>query len=154
MVDLDDRRLAMAKRFGATATLYKADGKAVERITKMTDGRGVGTVVEAVGVAAIFELCESIVAPGGTIATIGVQGTKVALHPARLWERNMTITTRLLATVGTPMLRGKLRSRRLGPEPLITCRFALGRVLDASETFRHAANTRALKVVIGTSRWL
>jgi len=148
MIDLDDSRLDMARRFGATATLNSADGKAAETVMKMTGGRGVDTAIEAVGIPATFELCEQIVAPGGTIANIGVHGTKVALHLERLWDRNITITTRLVDTVSTPMLLNLLRSRKLDPKLLITHRFKLDRILDAYETFAHAANTRALKVII------
>ena len=68
---------------------------------KMTGGRGVDTAIEAVGIPATFELCEEIVAPGGTIANIGVHGTKVDLHLESLWDRNITITTRLVDTVST-----------------------------------------------------
>ncbi len=148
VVDLDDNRLEMAKRFGATATVNSADGKAVEAIMKMTGERGVDTAIEAVGIPATFELCEKIVGPGGTIANIGVHGTKVALHLERLWDRNITITTRLVDTVSTPMLLNILRSHKIDPKLLITHRFKLDRILDAYETFGHAANTRALKVLI------
>jgi alcohol dehydrogenase len=41
---------------------------------KMTNGRGVDTAIEAVGVPASFITCEDIVAPGGTIANVGVHG--------------------------------------------------------------------------------
>jgi len=115
---------------------------------KRTGGRGVDTAIEAVGIPATFELCESIVAPGGTIANIGVHGTKVELHLERLWDRNVTITTRLVDTVSTPMLLKTLRSGRIDPKRLITHRFALDHILDAYETFAHAASTRALKVII------
>src|ERR1700726_4413094 len=98
MIDLDDNRLDVAKRFGATAIINNADGKAVESIMQMTGARGVDTAIEAVGIPATFELCEKIVASGGTIANIGVHGQKVALHLERLWDRNITITTRLVAT--------------------------------------------------------
>src|SRR5580658_7940091 len=50
VVDLDDNRLEVATRFGATAVINSADGKAVERIMKLTDGRGVDTAIEAVGI--------------------------------------------------------------------------------------------------------
>jgi alcohol dehydrogenase len=148
MIDLDDNRLDVAKRFGATAAVNSTDGKAVATIMKMTGERGVDTAIEAVGIPATFELCEGIVAPGGIIANIGVHGTKVALHLERLWDRNITITTRLVDTVSTPMLLNILRSHKIDPKLLITHRFKLDRVLDAYETFAHAANTRALKVII------
>jgi alcohol dehydrogenase len=148
MIDLDDNRLEMAKRFGATAVVNSTDGKALEAILKMTKNRGVDTAIEAVGIPATFELCEGIVAPGGTIANIGVHGTKVDLHLEHLWDRNITITTRLVDTVSTPMLLNSVRSQKIDPKLLITHRFKFERILDAYETFANAAKTRALKVII------
>jgi alcohol dehydrogenase len=150
MVDLDDNRLDVAKRFGATAAINSSDGKAFERIMKLTGERGVDTAIEAVGIPTTFELCETIVAPGGIIANIGVHGMKVALHLERLWDRNVTITTRLVDTVSTPMLLNILQSHKIDPKLLITHRFRFDRILDAYETFGHAANTKALKVIIAT----
>jgi alcohol dehydrogenase len=148
MIDLDDNRLAVAKRFGATSTISASDGKAAEAVLKMTGGRGVDTAIEAVGVPASFITCENIVAPGGTIANVGVHGVKVDLHLERLWSQNISITTRLVDTVTTPMLLKTVQAHRIEPTKLITHRFKLGQILDAYETFGHAATTRALKVII------
>jgi alcohol dehydrogenase len=105
MIDLDDNRLEVAKRFGATAVVNSSDGKAVETVLKMTGGCGVDTAIEAVGIPATFELCEKIVAPGATIANIGVHGTKVALHLERLWQMRILPEAHVLA----------LHYRRLDP---------------------------------------
>ena len=148
MIDLDDNRLEMARRFGATAVINSTDGKAVATVMKMTGRRGVDTAIEAVGIPATFELCEKIIGAGGIIANIGVHGTKVDLHLENLWDRNITITTRLVDTVSTPMLLNSLRSHKIDPKLLITHRFKLNRILDAYETFAHAADTHALKVLI------
>ena len=148
MIDLDDNRLEVAKRFGATAMINSGDGKAVETVMAMTGKRGVDTAIEAVGVAATFGLCQQLIAPGGTIANIGVHGTKVDLHLELLWDRNITITTRLVDTVSTPMLLDVLRSHRIDPKLLITHRFKLERIMEAYETFSHASKTKALKVII------
>jgi alcohol dehydrogenase len=148
MIDLDDNRLEMAKRFGATSVINSSDGKAQGTIMKMTGGYGVDTAIEAVGIPATFELCEEIVTPGGIIANVGVHGIQVALHLERLWDRNITITTRLVDTVSTQRLLDILQSGRIDPKRLITHRFKLDQILDAYETFGHAADTRALKVII------
>jgi alcohol dehydrogenase len=150
MIDLDDNRLEIAKRFGATASINSSDGRAVETVMKLTNARGVDTAIEAVGVPVTFELCEKLVAAGGTIANIGVHGTKVALHMESLWDRNITITTRLVDTVSTPMLLKTVQSGKLDPKRLITHHFKLDAILDAYETFANAANSRALKVIIET----
>jgi len=148
MVDMDDNRLQKSSRFGATSVINNKDGKAVEKIMKMTNGRGVDTAIEAVGVPASFITCEDIVAPGGIIANIGVHGVKADLHLERLWDRNIGITTRLVDTVTTPMLLKTVQSRRIDPTQLITHRFKLDKILDAYETFGAAAKTNALKVLI------
>jgi alcohol dehydrogenase len=150
MIDLDDGRLEVAKRFGATHTINSSNGKAVETVMKLTDGLGVDTAIEAVGMPATFELCQQIVAAGGVLANIGVHGVKVDLHLEKLWDRNISITTRLVDTVSTPMLLKTLCSHRLDPKPLITHRFKLAQILDAYDTFGHAAKTHALKVIIET----
>src|ERR1700691_2017160 len=148
MIDLDDNRLEVAKRFGATTGINSTDGKAVETVMKITGKRGVDTAIEAVGIPATFEMCEQIVAPGGTIANIGVHGTQVALHLECLWDRNISITTRLVDTATIPMLFKTVASRKIDPKRLITHRFKLDNILDAYDAFGNAAKTKALKVII------
>ena len=148
MVDLDDNRLAVGKKFGATATVNSADGTAAQQVMMLTGGRGVDTAIEAVGIPATFELCQDIVAPGGTIANVGVHGVKADLHLERLWSHNITITTRLVDTVSTPMLLKTLQSGRIDATQLITHRFTLTQILQAYDTFSQAADTKALKVII------
>jgi alcohol dehydrogenase len=148
VIDFDDNRLETAARFGATATINNRDGAAVEKVLALTDGRGVDTAIEAVGVPASFVTCEDLIAPGGVIANIGVHGVKVDLHLEKLWDRNIAITTRLVDTVTTPMLLKTVQSRKIDPAQLITHRFKLENILDAYETFAQAAHTNALKVII------
>jgi alcohol dehydrogenase len=148
MIDLDDNRLSVSQRFGATAIVNSSGGKAAEQVLQLTGGRGVDTAIEAVGIPASFDLCQDIVAPGGTIANVGVHGVKVDLHLERLWSHNVTITTRLVDTVTIPMLLKTVQSRRIDAGQLITHRFKLEQILQAYETFGSAAETKALKVII------
>ena len=148
MIDLDDNRLAVGKRFGATATVNSAAGDAAAQVMKLTGGRGVDAAIEAVGIPATFTLCEDIVAAGGTIANVGVHGVKVDLHLERLWSHNVTITTRLVDTVSIPMLLKTVQSKRIDAKQLITHRFRLDQIVEAYDTFSRAADTKALKVII------
>ena len=148
MIDLDDNRLAVGKRFGATASVNSSDGTAAEQVMKLTGGRGVDTAIEAVGIPATFKLCQDIVAPGGTIANVGVHGTKVDLHLERLWSHNVTITTGLVDTFSVPLLLKTVQSKRIDAGKLITHRFKLADMLNAYAVFGNAAETKALKVII------
>jgi alcohol dehydrogenase len=104
--------------------------------------------IEAVGLPATFELCQVIIATGGHIANVGVHGESVPLHLETLWSQNITITTRLVDAVTTPLLLKTVMSGRLQPKQLITHRFPLTDVISAYDTFGNAARERALKVIL------
>jgi alcohol dehydrogenase len=148
MVDLDENRLKVARSFGATREVDSRDGKAVPKIMDLTGGEGVDVAIEAVGIPATFDICQAILAPGGRLANVGVHGKPVELHLEKLWIHNITLTTRLVDTVTTPMLLKVVRSGRLEPRKLVTHRFRLGEVMKAYDTFGNAARERALKVIL------
>src|SRR6185503_13298274 len=148
VIDLDDKRLAVAKQFGAKQVINSADGKAAQCIMELTDQAGVDVAIEAVGVPATFGICQEIVAAGGRIANVGVHGKPVDLHLEKLWDRNIAITTRLVDTVTTSMLLKIVRAGTLEPKKLVTHRFAMSDIIKAYETFGNAAKEGALKVVL------
>lgn len=148
MIDPDDNRLSVAKKFGATQTINNQKSDAVAKLKELTGNKGADTVIEAVGIPETFELCQSLVAPGGTIANIGVHGKPATLHLESLWAHNITITTRLVDTVTTPMLLKTVQSKKLNSKQLITHHFKLSEIIQAYDTFGHAARERALKVIL------
>jgi alcohol dehydrogenase len=148
VVDLDDNRLAIATKFGATNVVNSSDGNAVEGILKMTGGEGVDVAIEAVGTPATFDICQGIVGAGGRLANVGVHGKPVALQLQKLWDRNIALTTRLVDTVTLPMLLKVVMSGKVQPARLITHRFDLSDILKAYATFGNAAREHALKVVL------
>ncbi|HZZ83745.1 MAG TPA: zinc-dependent alcohol dehydrogenase family protein [Anaeromyxobacteraceae bacterium] len=148
MVDLDPNRLEVAKKLGATQVVSSADGKAAEKVLALTGGKGVDAAIEAVGLPATFDLCQAMVAAGGRIANVGVHGKPVSLQLERLWSHNITLTTRLVDTVTTPMLLKTVVAGKLAPLQLVTHRFKLSEVEKAYDTFAHAARERALKVLL------
>ncbi|TAN14937.1 MAG: alcohol dehydrogenase [Chitinophagaceae bacterium] len=148
MIDMDDNRLKVSRTFGASQFVNPQKEDAVRKIFELTGNKGVDVAIEAVGVPSTFELCQSIVAPGGHIANIGVHGKKADLHLERLWSHNITITTRLVDTVTTPMLFKSVQSNKLAPEKLITHHFRLDDILHAYDVFGNAAKEQALKVIL------
>ena len=145
MVDTDANRFDVAKTFGATKLV---NVHAVDEIMKLTLGKGVDVAIEAVGTPVTFNICQSIVAAGGHIANIGVHGKSVELHLEKLWERNVTIRTRLVDTATTPMLLKLVTSGKLQPLKLITHHFELNEIMKAYDTFGNAAKEKALKIIL------
>lgn len=147
MIDMDENRLKMAKKFGATDTINSAKEDVQKRILSETKD-GVDVAIEAVGVPATFDICQKIVRPGGSIANIGVHGKPVELQIQDLWIQNITITMGLVNTNTTPMLLKTVSSGKLEPSKLITHHFKLSEILKAYEVFGNAAKEKAMKVII------
>jgi len=148
MVDPDDNRLRTARDFGATHTLNNANANPVDVIMTLTCGQGVDVAIEAVGIPATLLLCQELIGAGGRIANIGVHGKPVELHMEKLWDRNMTLTTRLVDTTTTPMLLKMVESGKLHAKLLVTHTFALSDVMKAYDIFGNATSERALKVIL------
>jgi alcohol dehydrogenase len=148
MVDIDDNRLAVAKKFGASKLINNNDSKAAEKIMELTGKRGVDVAIEAIGSGISFDICQAVVAVGGHIANIGVHGKPVQLNIDKLWSQNITLTTRLVDTVTTPLLLKSVMAGKVEPKQLITHHFPLVDMMKAYATFGNAQEEKTLKVII------
>ena len=148
MIDIDENRLELAKKFGATDTINSGKLNAPKEIKgKMTED-GVDVAIEAVGMPATFDICQRIVRPGGHIANIGVHGKPVNFEIDRLWADNITLTAGIVNMVSVPMLSSCCQSKKLDPSQLITHHFSLDEGVKAYEVFRNAAKENAMKIII------
>ncbi|RYX83864.1 alcohol dehydrogenase [bacterium] len=148
MVDVDENRLQVALKLGATHAVNSSSVQAVERVMELTQNLGVDVAIEAVGIPGTFDICQKIVAAGGHIANVGVHGKPVQLNIETLWSHNITLTTGLVDTVTTPMLLKTVLAGKVEPKQLITHHFHLDDIMMAYETFGNAMKECALKVII------
>jgi alcohol dehydrogenase len=150
-VDLAPARLEAARRLGADAVADVREEPG-QLVADLTDGLGADVVMEAVGVPESFELCTRMVRPGGHVANIGVHGKPVTLHLEDLWIKNVTITTGLVDTFSTPTLLRMAAAGRLPTRQLVTHTFPLDHMEEAYGVFSQAAETGALKIVLGVEQ--
>jgi alcohol dehydrogenase len=148
MIDRDPSRLKVAKKLGADHTVNSAETDPLEFVMKLTDNVGCDTVMEAVGVPETLEMAQDLVAPGGTVANVGVHGKSCVLKVEKLWAQNISLTTRLVDTVTTPMLLKLFASGGIQPGQLITHEFSFTDMAQAYTTFKAAAQHDALKMLI------
>lgn len=147
-IDLDDNRLQIARSFGATDSVNSGDADWHDKVMAMTDGLGVDVAIEAVGLPQTFDMCTTLIRPGGTVANVGVHGKSVELKLQDLWINDITITTGLVSATTTPMLLKLVGQGKLLPEKFVTHRFQLDQMMEAYDTFTRAAETKAMKVAI------
>jgi alcohol dehydrogenase len=148
VVDKAESRLLAAKIFGADTTVLAGTDDPLAVVQAITGGLGADVVMEAVGTPQTFELCTTLVRPGGRVANIGVHGKPATLHLEDLWIRNVTITTGLVDTSSTPKLLDMLVAGQLDLGHMVTHRFGLAEFAEAYDVFADAARTGALKVVL------
>lgn len=78
-VDVDDRKLEGARRFGATHTVNSRERDAVESIRELTGGNGADVVVEAVGRPETYEQAFYARDLAGTVVLVGVPTPEVTI---------------------------------------------------------------------------
>ena len=91
-IDLNERKLAVAREFGATATVNAASPDAVEQVREITGG-GAGYAFEMAGSARALELAYRATARGGTTVTAGLPHPeqKVSLQHVSLVAEERTL---------------------------------------------------------------
>ena len=77
-IDLDDQKLAIARKAGATEVINSKTENLHERLQELTGGRGPSVVIEAVGAAETFLAAVSEVSFAGRIVYIGYAKAPVA----------------------------------------------------------------------------
>jgi threonine dehydrogenase-like Zn-dependent dehydrogenase len=84
-------RIALAREFGATDVVGERGEEAVERVRELTDGFGVHSVLECVGLEQSTLTAISIARPGGAVGRVGLpqDETMPASQPA--FYNNLTV---------------------------------------------------------------
>lgn len=148
LIDKDEYRLAVAQKMGATHLINPDKEDVVNKVMAITNQRGVDCAIEAVGLEQCWDICQNIVKEGGNLANVGVHGSAVKFSVDKLWSRNLTIRTGLVNAKTTEVLMKACCAGKIAADKLITNHFSFNDIEKAYETFRNAADTRAMKVII------
>jgi hypothetical protein len=139
-------RIALAKDFGATDVVSERGEEAVERVRELTDGFGVHSVLECVGLEQSMQTAIGIARPGGAVGRVGVpqDETMPASQPA--FYDNITVSG------GPAPVRAYIEE--LLPD-VLDGRIEPGRVLDRAvpleevpEGYRAMDEREAIKVMV------
>lgn len=150
MVDLDQGRLDMAKKLGASHTIDSSKSDPVAEVLKLAP-EGVDVAIEAAGVPATWDVCQKIVMPGGHIAVVGVHAKSVDFAVDKLWIRNVKVSTGLVNATTTPVLMKMLAAGAIDVSPMLTHHFPLGDMLKAYHAFANTAGEQSMKIIVECS---
>jgi threonine dehydrogenase-like Zn-dependent dehydrogenase len=90
-VDVDNNKLALAKRLGATYTINSISEDVHESLQAMTDGFGPDVVIEAVGAPVTYQMAVNEVAFTGRVVCIGYAKTEIAFETKYFVQKELDI---------------------------------------------------------------
>ncbi len=90
-IDIDDRKLEIAKEVGAAHVINSRSDDVVRTVARLTDGRGVPVAIEAVGLAETFVACVDVVAPVGRVVYIGYVNTPVTYDTKLILTKELDV---------------------------------------------------------------
>ena len=79
-IDIDDRKLELARQFGATHTINARSADPVEGVRALTGGYGVNVAIEAVGNPVTFEQAFYSRDHAGTVVLVGVPNPEMKIE--------------------------------------------------------------------------
>ena len=137
-VDVDEGRLAMARRMGADVVLDARSADTVAEVKRLTGG-GADVAIEALGVQQTFESALRCLRPAGTLSSLGVYSGKLEVpydaFAAGIGDHRIVTT---LCPGGKERMRrlmAVVEHGRVDLTPLLTHRVPLDRIVDGYRLF-------------------
>ena len=144
-IDTVADRLAMAETFGARPVhLTEQDPRG--EVKKLTEGRGVDLVVEAVGHPEALDMALRLARKAGTVSVTGVYAERAEVHMGLIWIKALTLTSGHANVIKhLDRVLELLSDGKLDPAPLVTHHMKLD---EAPDAYRIYDNKEALKIVL------
>ena len=150
-VDLNDRKLAIAREFGATHTVNSSTEDPVEAIRSLTGGNGVDVAIEAVGLPVTYEQAFYSRDLAGTVVLVGVPNPemKIELPMIEVFGRGGTLKSSwygdCLPSRDFPMLIDLYLQGRLDLDRFVSETISLD---DVEEAFHAMERGEVLRSVV------
>jgi S-(hydroxymethyl)mycothiol dehydrogenase len=151
-VDIDDRKLELAKQFGATHTVNSRNTDPVEAIREATDGFGADVVIEAVGRPDTYEQAFFARDLAGTVVLVGVPSPdmRIDLPLVEFFGRGGALKSSwygdCLPSRDFPMLIDLYLQGRLPLDQFVTEKIGVGDVEAAFDKMHHGDVLRSVVV--------
>jgi S-(hydroxymethyl)mycothiol dehydrogenase len=152
-IDLHDRKLEWARRFGATHTCNSADTDPVEFVRSVTGGNGADVCIEAVGLPSVYRQAFEARDLAGTVVLVGVPRPDMLLELPYLevFGRGGSLKSSwygdCVPSRDFPMLIDLYRQGRLDLDGFVSETIALDDVEDAFHKMERGEVLRSVVVI-------
>lgn len=90
-VDVDERKLEMARKFGANHTINSKQQSVLDEVKSLTHGEGVNVAIEAIGLPQTYRQAVDAAAFGGRVVYIGYAKEEIAFNTADFVRKELDI---------------------------------------------------------------
>ena len=90
-LDIDDAKLATAKKFGATHTINTTSENAKDVVMQLTNNEGVSVAIEAAGTPVTFNIALDLVAFAGRVVSIGYSKNETGIKTQLIVSKELNI---------------------------------------------------------------
>jgi 6-hydroxycyclohex-1-ene-1-carbonyl-CoA dehydrogenase len=142
-VDLNEGRLALARRLGASHTINPSALERVDKeVRRLTDG-GVDVAFEVVGNPKTIDLAFNLLRKGGRLVVIGFSQEAVPINAAKLMFYELELVGSLGCGAGLyPEIVGLVASGRIDLEPIVSGTLPLDRINEGFDRLRRGEGVR------------
>ena len=146
-IDLEDEKLELAKKLGATHTINARTEDAVAKVLEITGGRGADASMEVVGAKAPVNTCFQVVRRGGSVTLVGNLSPVVELPLQIVVTRELSVYGSCASNGEIPQCIELLTTGAIQVQPLITATASLE---EAAEWFGrlYQGEKGAMKVIV------
>lgn len=147
IADIDATRLKPAADLGADKTLLLSGPELLDEILRLTDGRGVDVVLEAVGRNETVSSAIACVRKGGTVTLVGNITPQVTIHLQKVVSRQIRLQGSCASSGEYPEAMQLIANGKIKVGPLIT---AVAPLTDGPEWFKrlYAREPNLMKIVL------
>ena len=147
VADVDATRLAIAATLGAEVTLLASETELISEILRLTEGRGVDLVLEAVGRNETVATAIDCVRKGGTVTLIGNIAAQVSMPLQKVVTRQIRLQGSCSSAGEYPQAMELVSSGRIKVSPLIS---AIAPLSDGPMWFErlHSREPNLMKVIL------
>jgi L-iditol 2-dehydrogenase len=144
VADVDNTRLDLSQKLGATATV---SGNVQEEIMRLTDGIGVDLAIEAVGKSESIGTAIDCVRKGGTVTLVGNVTPQITLPLQKVVSRQLRLQGSCASAGEYPQAIKLVASGEIQVAPLIS---AVAPLSEGPQWFErlHAREPNLMKVVL------
>ena len=148
-VDISDKKLAWAKKFGASYTINPSSGENIGKEIKKLTGGGADIAIEAIGRPQTIEAAFGTLRKGGRLVVVGYSSEDIKLSAAKLMYFEMEIRGSLgCRPVDYPKLIELCRIGKIRVAELVTQKFPLERINDAFDLLRNHDENALRSIVV------